>query len=213
MMSSYEVFEKLPEEKKEKIIRACMEVFAEKGFEGASTNEIVQKAGISKGILFHYFGNKKDLFLYILDKTLDKAVNELNSYLDPLPSDIFERIAITGMMKLKMALEQPLVYKLIYITFVNTPDSLKAAVQERYKKLYDIALPMIYNGIDYSRVRDGVDPQKAIEVLVLFMEGFQAQYLEAYKNLTAEQSLLLLDKLKSDSIEYMEILKKGIYGC
>lgn len=211
-MSSYEVFEKLPEEKKKKIIQACIEVFAETGYTGASTNEIVQKAGISKGILFHYFGNKKNLYLYILDKTLDKAVSELNSYLEHLPSDIFERIAVTGMMKLKMALEQPLVYKLLYVTFVNTPDSLKAAVLERYKKLYDIALPMIYNGIDYSRIRKGVDPQKAIEVVVTFMEGLQARYLEAYKNLTAEQSLTLLDKLKSDSLEYMEILKKGIYG-
>lgn len=211
-MPSYQVFEKLPEEKKENIIQACVEVFAEKGYQGASTNEIVRKAGISKGILFHYFGNKKDLYLYILDKTLDKAVEKLNSYLQPLPPDIFERITVTGMIKLKMAIEQPLVYKLLFVTFVNTPDPIKAAVQERYKKLYDIALPMIYNGLDYSKMRNGVDPKKAVEVLILFMEGLQAKYLEDFKNLSAEQSLVIMDKLKADILEYMEILKKGVYG-
>ena len=211
-MPSYEVFEKLPEEKKEKILKACMEVFAEKGYEGASTNEIVQKAGISKGILFHYFGNKKNLFLYILDRTLERAVDEINSKLEPLPSDIFERISVTGMIKMKMAIEQPLLYKLLFVTFVNTPDSLKVAAQERLKKLTDIALPMIYNGLDFSKIRKGVDPLKAIEVVVLFMEGLQAKSMEAFRNATAEESLLFMDKLKSDTMEYMEILKKGIYG-
>lgn len=212
MMPSYEVFEKLPNEKKEKIIKACMEVFAEKGYEGASTNAIVQKAGISKGILFHYFGNKKDLYLYILDRTLGKAVDELNSYQEPLPSDIFERIIVTGTIKLKMAIEQPLMYKLLFITFVNTPDPLKAAAQERYKKLYDIALPMLYNGLDYSKMRKDIDPKKAIEVMTLFMEGLQAQYMETLKNLSAEQSFVIMDKLRAETLEYMDILKKGIYG-
>lgn len=211
-MSSYEVFEKLPEDKREKILLSCMEVFADNGYERASTNEIVQKAGISKGILFHYFGNKKNLFLYILDKTLDRTIDLLYSGIGTLPADIFERISITGMMKLKIAVEQPLLYKLIYVTFINTPDSLKGAIQERYKKLYDIALPMLYDGLDYSKLRSGVDPQKAVEVLVLFMEGLQAQYIEAFKNISAEQSLLLMDKMKDDTYSYIEILKKGIYG-
>lgn len=211
-MPSYEVFEKLPEEKKDKIIKACLEVFAEKGYTGASTNEIVQRAGISKGILFHYFGNKKNLYLYILDKMLDRAVDEICSRADTLPTDIFERISETGMIKMKMALEQPLLYKLLFVTFVNTPDSLRAAVQERMKKLYDIALPMVYNGLDFSKMRKGIDPQKAIEVVILFMEGLQAKSMEAFRNATAEQSLLFMEKLKSDTMEYMDILKKGIYG-
>ena len=208
----YEAFEKLPDEKREKILQTCMEVFAEKGFEGASTNDIVKKAGISKGILFHYFGNKKNIYLYVLDKTLDRVMEKFNAGYRMAPPDLFERITITGMLKLKLALEEPLVYKLIYVTFINTPQSLLEDVQGIYKKLYDLALPMLFNGLDLSKIRSGVDPNKAIEVVLLFMEGLQAKYMETYKNMSADQVLLLMDQLVEDSRAYMEILKEGIYG-
>lgn len=210
-MNLYEVFEKLPVEKREKIFQACAEVFAEKGYEGASTNDIIKRAGISKGILFHYFGTKKNLYLFVLDKTLDKAIDKITAGYKVAPPDLFERIIATGMLKLKLALEEPLIYKLIYVTFVNTPKSLRMDVQERYKKLYDIALPMLFDGLDFSKIRSGVDPNKAIEVVLLFMEGLQAKYIEAYKDLPPEQALSMMDKLMEDSMAYMDILKKGIY--
>jgi len=211
-MHIHEAFEKLPDEKKEKILQTSMEVFAEKGYEGASTNDIVKRAGISKGILFHYFGNKRNLYLYVLDRTLDKAVEKISNGYRSAPADLFERITVTGMLKLKLALEEPLVYKLIFSSFVNTPESLREAMQERYKKLYDIAIPMLLEGIDFSKLRSGIDPYKAIEVLLFFMEGYQAKYIEKWKNMTADQTLTQMDKLVEDRMVYMEILKKGIYG-
>lgn len=210
-MPSYELFEKLPVEKKEKILLACMEVFAEKGYEGASTNDIVKKAGISKGILFHYFGNKKNLYLYVLDTALDKVLDKFTAGYRAASADIFERIILTGMLKLKLALEEPLIYKLIYVTFINTTGALKEDVERIYKRLYDMAIPMLYDGLDLSKVRSGVDPQKAISVVLLFMEGLQARYIEEYKNIPADQALNLMDRLMEESIEYMDIIKKGVY--
>lgn len=211
-MPSYEVFENLPDEKRDKIFQASMEVFAEKGYEGASTNDIIKRAGISKGILFHYFGNKENLYLYVLDKTLDSAIEKITAGYSMAPPDLFERITATGMLKLKLALEEPLVYKLIFVTFVNTPQSIREAVQERYKRLYEIALPMLFDGLDLSHIRNGVDHNKAIEVVVLFMEGLQAKYIEAFKNMSPDETLSMMDKLEQDSMVYMDILKKGIYG-
>lgn len=211
-MSSYEAFEKLPDEKREKIFQASLEVFAEKGYESASTNDIVKRAGISKGILFHYFGNKMNLYLYVLDKTLDEALEKFNAGYRLASPDLFERVIATGILKLKIALEEPLAYKLIFVTFINTPESLMEAVQDRYKKLYDIALPMLFDGLDFTKLRSGVDPNKAMEVVLLFMEGFQAKYIEAYKNIPADQALVLMNKLMEDSRVYMDILKKGVYG-
>mgnify|MGYP001006429114 FL=1 len=54
----------IDEQKRQRVIRASIEEFA-KGYEVASTNEIVRKAGISKGLLFHYFGNKKNLYMSV----------------------------------------------------------------------------------------------------------------------------------------------------
>ena len=208
----YESFENLPEEKKKRILDACMSEFADNGYEGASTNEIVKKAGISKGILFHYFGNKKNLYLYLLDKTIDYTIKKFYSYDENAPDDLFERILFDGMIKLKISYEEPAIYKLIYKTFINTPDDLKGEVAMRYKRIYESSVPAFLEGLDLSKIRSGIDPKKAVDVVLLFMEALMNRYTEAYKNVPAEQAFAFADKLMDDSKDYIDILKKGIYG-
>ena len=56
----------LDQDKQDRILNAAMEEFARNGYKNTSTNKIVKQAGISKGLLFHYFSNKKELYLMIV---------------------------------------------------------------------------------------------------------------------------------------------------
>lgn len=207
----YENFENLAEDKKKRIITACMEEFAKNGYEGASTNEIVKKAGISKGILFHYFGSKKNLYLYIVDYVIDYALNKFYTDFKKLPADLFERIIQTGMLKMKIAHDEPLLYELIYKTFINTPDELKNDVQQRFMKIYQKEVPSFFEGLDTSQFRSDIDPMKAIDAVLIFMEGLQARYTDIYKNKSPDEAYSHVDKIMEECTEYMDILKKGIY--
>jgi len=51
-----------PDEKRERILEAAGDVFADRGFTGSTTAEIAARANVSEGILFHHFGSKRDLF-------------------------------------------------------------------------------------------------------------------------------------------------------
>ncbi|ANB57099.1 bacterial regulatory s, tetR family protein [Anoxybacillus sp. B7M1] len=51
----YSAFEKQPQEKRALIIKVAIEEFVKNGYEKASTDVITRRAGISKGLLFHYF--------------------------------------------------------------------------------------------------------------------------------------------------------------
>lgn len=207
----YQNFENLTRDKKKRILDTCMEEFAKNGYEGTSTNEIVKRAGISKGILFHYFGNKKNLYLYIVDYILEYALNKFYSDSEKLSSDLFERIIQTGMRKLKIAYEEPLVHELLYKTFIDTPDDLKEDVKTRFMKLYNKEVPNFFEDMDTSLWRSDVDPQKAIEVVLIFMEGLQTKYLNQYKNQPADKVYVQMDKIMDEIKQYMEILKMGIY--
>lgn len=61
-----QTFLNLPEEKRNVIIDAAIEEFAEYGLENASTNRIVANSGISKGSFYQYFEDKQDIFMYLL---------------------------------------------------------------------------------------------------------------------------------------------------
>jgi AcrR family transcriptional regulator len=54
---------KTAEERRIDVLDAALEVFAEHGLSGASTDEIARKAGISQPYLFRLFGTKKELFI------------------------------------------------------------------------------------------------------------------------------------------------------
>ena len=60
-------FFNLPEEKREKIVNAAVDEFAEFGLKNASTNRIVENSGISKGSFYQYFEDKMDVFKYLMD--------------------------------------------------------------------------------------------------------------------------------------------------
>lgn len=54
-------------ERSAQIVKVAMRIFSEKGFKGATTREIAQKAGISEAIIFKHFAKKEDLYSAIID--------------------------------------------------------------------------------------------------------------------------------------------------
>ena len=69
-----QTFLNLPEEKRETIMNAAVEEFAEYGLENASTNRIVKNSGIAKGSFYQYFEDKQDVFMHMLDVIEQKEV-------------------------------------------------------------------------------------------------------------------------------------------
>jgi AcrR family transcriptional regulator len=61
-----QTFFNLPADKRETIVNAAVDEFAEYGLENASTNRIVKNSGIAKGSFYQYFEDKQDVFLYLL---------------------------------------------------------------------------------------------------------------------------------------------------
>lgn len=56
------------------ILRAAVEVFAEKGYAAAATSEIAQKAGVAEGTIFRYYKTKKDLLISIVSPAMSRLV-------------------------------------------------------------------------------------------------------------------------------------------
>jgi AcrR family transcriptional regulator len=76
-----EKFWDLKKSKQDNMINASLKVFALNGFDHASTDEIVAEAGVSKGLLFHYFYNKVGLYEFLAGYSTRFALVELNSEL------------------------------------------------------------------------------------------------------------------------------------
>lgn len=72
-----EKFYALPIEKQQKIMNAGFRIFSQNSYRKSPMQEIAGEAGISKSLLFHYFCNKKDLYLFLWNKAADITIEYL----------------------------------------------------------------------------------------------------------------------------------------
>jgi AcrR family transcriptional regulator len=64
-------------QRRRQLLDVALEVFAEKGFRGASMAEVATAAGVTKPVLYQHFGSKRDLYLQLLDDVGQRLLEEV----------------------------------------------------------------------------------------------------------------------------------------
>ena len=100
-------------DKRDRIINAAIEEFSLYPYEKASTNNIVKNAGISKGLLFHYFESKQELYDKLVGFVINKLYNEISSQINWDEKDILERIKQLIIAKMKIGKKYPHMFDFI----------------------------------------------------------------------------------------------------
>lgn len=85
-----EKFFSLPEEKQLAIINAGYRVFSQNSYKKSPVSEIAAEAGISKSLLFHYFRNKRELYLFLIKQAADTTYKSLSDFGCVEEEDFFE---------------------------------------------------------------------------------------------------------------------------
>jgi AcrR family transcriptional regulator len=196
-------------EKQEKILEVAIREFADNGFEKASTNEIVKQAEISKGILFHYFQNKKKLFLFVYDYSLDILGGEILNKIDVDEGDIFIQLRKIAYIKMELAHKYPKIFKFIGVATVEECNEVKSEIKARQKKISESSYSKVFNNIDKSKFRDGVDVSRAINIIMWTFEGLSTSELQKAK--TSESKAIDFEKIISEVNIYIDIFKNSFY--
>jgi len=92
------------EENREKLIAAARKAFAEKGFAAASMDELTASVGLTRGALYHNFGDKKGLLAAVVAQ-IDGEMAERARADASHASDDWERLLAEGVAYIKMALD------------------------------------------------------------------------------------------------------------
>ncbi len=82
-------------ERREQLLDIGREVFAEKGFEGASIEEVAHRAGVSKPVVYEHFGGKEGLYAVVVDREMRRLLERITSALSGgHPRDLLEQAAL-----------------------------------------------------------------------------------------------------------------------
>ncbi len=83
-------FENLEPDRQERLFDSAAQEFAERGYEGASLNKILERSGMSKSSLYYYFDDKADLFMSLTERSVAFLLREIGGLdLEALTPDNF----------------------------------------------------------------------------------------------------------------------------
>ncbi len=170
-----DTLDKMNPEKRIRLINAAMREFGENSFDKASTNKIVKEAGISKGLLYHYFDSKEDLFDYLFDYALDAVAKPIAEEIGLEDQDILRRIERITKLKLKIIHEMP--------ALVTFSKAMYAGMDyETFKQIIEKHHPVpideyYQHNIDVSLFKEGINVSMAIQNIQYTLEKIGDQYL------------------------------------
>lgn len=204
-----EKFENLSDVKKEAIINAAMNEFATKGYEKASTNEITKAANISKGLLFHYFKNKKLLYLYLFDFAVEYLTNEFFNTVELVDPDFLNRFEQAMNFKMAMIHQYPSMFKFIEVAYADEASEVYQEILAKHEKYMELALP-IFQNIDTTLFRNQNDIDKQIEMIYWSIEGVSLKLAKKIKDTTKPFEEFYKD-MAYEAREYMSLIRKIYY--
>ncbi len=202
-------FWNLDKEKQDRIVNAAMKEFSQKGYNLASTNQIVKEAGISKGLLFHYFQNKKQLYLFLFDYGYDRIVEEFYQKIDLSEKDFFKRTREAVMIKMELLTIYPDIFKFMEEALLEDSAEIKVELEKRKKEFIKINMEKFFEGIDYSKFREDVDLKIVLKIITFTLEKLSEEALfQAKLSPTHEFDY---EKIRMEAEDYFAVLMKGFY--
>ncbi|MBT3240048.1 MAG: TetR/AcrR family transcriptional regulator [Chloroflexi bacterium] len=200
-----ETFFNLPAEKRDLIIKVVTDEFAAFNYEQASVNRIVTNAGISKGSLYQYFEDKRDIYQYLIDLMTKEKVKYVSPVMqNPEDHDIFTLIRELYVSGLRFVLENPkfgaIGKRFMEIKNSVVYDEIMHGNRDAANQFFRILLE---KAVDKGEIRSDLD----IPMFAYMIGAMNTQMIEYFTDFeTFEDD----DKLLETVDIFIEFLKNGI---
>ncbi|WP_303871091.1 TetR/AcrR family transcriptional regulator [Acetobacterium wieringae] len=206
---STEFFEKISDEKQAAIIQSGIAEFSSKSYMDASTDTITKNCGISKGILFHYFNNKKNFYLYCLEVALKRLLTDVPT---PDQTGFYEMIFSFADEKFKLCEKYPREMHLVNMA----AREMSAKVLDEKNEL--IVRYMIRNREKSQQIMEkaitalelkDINTEKLKDAITIYLGAILNKYLERYKE-TPELLFERSAEIKTEIKEYLDFMLNGV---
>ena len=189
------------EQRRDQLVAAAVQVIAEDGYHGATADVIARRAGVSKGLLWHYFADRDDLLEVTARRTLVTLRSAVAADLDlsaPAPSLI--RAALHRAAGLRRTHRAELRAIQQVVTNLRDANGNPRLGLHEYDETYTHQEAIFRRGQQEGDFRDGLDPriiavtyQGAVDAMLAYLDAHPEADADAHAAAVAD---LLLDGLR-----------------
>ena len=189
----------LKQEKQNRMINGALKVFALSDYKHASTDDIVKEAGISKGLLFHYFGSKIGLYGFLFDYSARFMQLEMSRAVDRGETDFFELTRQMERARMQVMKLYPYMQQFLNQCLAENCPEATAEIEEK-KQVYEQQMESYMAQADYRRLERFGDYRRLQCQMRFTIEGVTRQMAQRY-DFTPE-------KLFQEICEYIDMLQR-----
>jgi AcrR family transcriptional regulator len=197
-----ERFFELKKEKQDRMINSALKVFSQYGYRHASTDEIIRGAGISKGLLFHYFESKIGLYAFLYDYATRVVTLELTNNVEKNETDYFVLYRQILTAKVDSMTQYPYIFLFLAKAEEETDRDALAEISERREK-YRRIMDALRDRSDITVFDDGIDYLKLWKVLDFSVNGLMESAVKG-ENFRA-------DMFFDEAVEYVDMIRGMVY--
>jgi len=149
-------YQRRKEDRPQEITAAAFSVFADKGYASARVDEVAQRAGVSKGLLYLYFKTKEELFKAVIKSVVIRRVDALLLAVEEteLPSEEFIRGPVLEFMKGVPGSPIAVVVRLLISEGQRHPDLVDYYWDNVVSKGLAAISRLIQRGVEHGEFRD-----------------------------------------------------------
>lgn len=195
------MFLALPEEKQQTVLDAAFRSFAKMGYKKASAADIAAAAGISKGMIFHYFGNKKAMYLYLLNFSYRHMILSFQNLAHKPVSDFFDRILLGVEIKLQLLEQYPAMLQFITSAYFETDPQVANEVRAILNDSGKFRNTFALSDLDLTKFKDDVNPALVLNILLKFSQGYVSESGPGFD----------LDKVIREFTACLELMRNHFY--
>jgi AcrR family transcriptional regulator len=186
------------DERREQLLRTGVDLLGQRSYDEVSIDEIARAAGVSKGLLYHYFPTKKDFVLAVLSEATEEltAITAPDPSLDPLAQLDASLDAFLGYVE-----DHAAAYTTIFRTRGGGDPAIRAALEDgREQRVRAVLEGVGAWGSNPAAARRSPALEAAVRGWIFFIEGVVLQWLER-RDLEREQLRELLRVALIGSLE------------
>lgn len=157
-------------EKQTTILEHAMLEFAKHGYAKASTNSISKAANLSKGLIFHYYSSKDELFRSAIEEALDRINKTIHAQFSYRSRDLFERL--TELMNYKTLLLTNPDPAITFITTLALDENheLRDQVRQVQENYNSVLFQQLFQELDMSSYRSDFTLQEMMTLSMMVLE-------------------------------------------
>ena len=129
-------------ERRRQLLDAALEVFVAQGYHAAAMDEIAERAGVSKPVLYQHFPGKLELYLALLDQSVDELVEAVRNALRST-SDNKQRVAATFSAYFEYVEGEGQTFRLVFESDLSNEEAVRDRLDRAQRECAEMISPLV----------------------------------------------------------------------